>query len=86
MSKNGFKEEISIFLFKQIIEGINYLHNKNLYHREKSVINGLNYLFKYYEKNNYYEFIKLIIKNWIKGCYNHIKSLNKSYNKYIYSI
>ena len=32
------------------------------------------------------EFMKLILKNWIKGCYNHIKSLNKSYNKYIYSI
>ena len=52
--------------------------------RLKSVIKGLNYLFKYYEKNNYYEFMKLILKNWIKGCYNHIKSLtNHIINIYI---
>ena len=41
LSKNGFNEEISLFFFKQIIEGINYLHNKNLCHRDIKLDNIL---------------------------------------------
>ncbi len=41
LSKNGFNEEISLFLFKQIIEAINNLHNKNLCHRDIKLDNIL---------------------------------------------
>ena len=51
-----------------------------------SYIKGINYLFNYYEKNNYYEFMKSIPTNWIRNYYNTMRKLDKSYNKYIYSI
>ena len=41
LTKKGFREDISIYLFKQIIEGINYLHNKNLCHRDIKLDNIL---------------------------------------------
>ena len=40
-SQNGFREDISIYLFKQIIEGINYLHNLNYCHRDIKLDNIL---------------------------------------------
>ena len=54
--------------------------------RIKAFIEGINYLFKYYQKNNYYEFMKYILTIWIRNIHNYVKNLNKSYNKYIYSI
>ena len=41
LTKKGFREDISIYLFKQIIEGINYLHNLNLCHRDIKLDNIL---------------------------------------------
>ena len=49
-------------------------------------IKGINYLFKYYKKNNYYEFMEYIFEKWIKNIYNAIRSLKKTDCKYMYSV
>ena len=51
-----------------------------------SFIDGINYLFNYYQKNNYYKFMIYILTIWIRNIWSYVKSLNKSDNKYLFSI
>jgi len=52
----------------------------------KALLKGIVYIFEYYKKNNYYEFMDYIFEIWIGNIFNHVNSLKKTECKYIFSI
>ena len=52
----------------------------------EAFLKGINYLFNYYKKNNYYKFMDYIFERWIGKILEFVKKLPKKHCKYIYSI